>query len=79
MDDTKRQIIKQLVNKIREEREDKILMAKHIEEWYIFWEYWDNEHYMISEIVDIINEVELEKNPLPVVEEPVIEEEIVTE
>lgn len=48
---------------------DKVEMAKTIEHSYIFGPLGENEHFNIDEIVALIKEVDLEKNPLPVVEE----------
>ena len=45
---------------------------------FIFGTYANNEHYSIDEIINIYNELYLEKNPLPVVEE-VVEEEVINE
>lgn len=44
---------------------DKSEMAKEIEHSYIFGPLGHSEHYSIDEIISLINEVELEKNPLP--------------
>lgn len=52
---------------------DKSEMAKEIEHSYIFGPLGQNEHYSIDEIVDLINEVDLQKNPPIVVEEPALE------
>ena len=46
-------------------------LARDMEQWYIFWKYSNNEHFSIDDIMAIINEVYLEKNP--VVVEPVLE------
>jgi len=57
--------------------ETKEEMAKYIENAYIFGEIADNEHYKIDDIMELINIVDLEKNPLPipeVVEEPLLED-----
>ena len=62
-----------VINREWDNYEDKYLMAKEIENSYIFGPLGENEHYMINEIVALINEVELERNPLPVVEEVVPE------
>ena len=80
----KRQEIKNLIDSRFEE--DKTTLCRDIEQGYIFGTYADNEHYNIDlssifldyEIVDIWNEVYLEKNPIPEpepVQEEVIEEE----
>ena len=72
----KRQEIKNLIDSRFEE--EKTTLCRDIEQGYIFGTYADNEHYNIDEIVDIWNEVYLEKNPIPEpepVEEEVIEEE----
>ena len=71
----KRQEIKNLIDSRFEE--DKTTLCRDIEQGYIFGTYADNEHYNIDEIVDIWNEVYLEKNPIPEPEpvDEVIEEE----
>jgi len=76
MTEEKRQEIKNLIDSRFEE--DKTTLCRDIEQGYIFGTYADNEHYNIDEIVDIWNEVYLEKNPIPEpepVEAEVIEEE----
>jgi len=76
MTEEKRQEIKNLIDSRFEE--DKTTLCRDIEQGYIFGTYADNEHYNIDEIVDIWNELYLEKNPIPEpdpVEEEVIEEE----
>jgi len=48
-------------------------LAIYIEEGYIFGELGENEHYQRDFIMDLIKEVDLEKNPpAPIVEEPVV-------
>ena len=48
-------------------------LASHIEEGYIFGPYGTSEHYKRDFIMDLIKEVDLEKNPpAPIVEEPVV-------
>lgn len=74
MNDLKRQEIKNLIISLWDNYEDKTELAKNVENGYIFGEYGENEHYRIDDIVAIIAEVNLEKNPLP---EPIIEEPIV--
>jgi hypothetical protein len=54
-------------------------IAKKLEHEYIFGPLGKSEHYSIDELLAIVNEVELEKNPPIVVEEPAIEEPIVEE
>jgi hypothetical protein len=57
-------------------------LASYLENGFIFGEFGDNEHYKRDEFMLFINEVELEKNPLPepeVVEEETIIEETITE
>lgn len=54
--------------------EDKNEMAKEIEHSYIFGPLGQNEHYLIDDIMALIDEVELQKNPLPIIEEVVAEE-----
>lgn len=76
MNDLKRQEIKELVISLWDSYEDKTELAKEIERGYIFKPYGENEHYLIDDIVAIIAEVNLEKNPLPE-PEPIIEEPIV--
>lgn len=73
MNDLKRQEIKDLIISLWDSYEDKAEMAKHIENGYIFGEYANNEHYKIDDLTAIIAEVYLEKNPLPVVEEVIVE------
>lgn len=51
-------------------------MARAIEMGYIFGPLGENLHFKIDDIIELINIVDLEKNPLPVVE-PIIEEPIV--
>jgi hypothetical protein len=83
MNEQKQIQIKEKINFLWEDYEDKVALAKHIEYAYIFGDYADNEHYSIDEITNLIKEVDLEKNPLPepeivevVVEEPLpVEEE----
>ena len=53
------------------------LTAKEVMEWYIFGAYAKNEHYNINDIVTIKKIAYLELNPLPVVEEEVVEEEVI--
>jgi len=79
MTEEKRQEIKNLIDSRFEE--DKTTLCRDIEQGYIFGTYAENEHYNIDEIVDIWNELYLEKNPIPEpepieeVDEEVIEEE----
>lgn len=74
MTEEKRQEIKNLIDSRFEE--DKTTLCRDIEQGYIFGTYADNEHYNIDEIVDIWNELYLEKNPIP---EPEPVEEVVEE
>jgi hypothetical protein len=74
MNDEKRQEIKDLIDSRWEE--EKLVLCNDIMEGYIFGKYADHEHYMIDEIIGIWDEIYLEKNPLPVVEEEVVEEPI---
>lgn len=64
MNEEKRLEIKNLTISLWEDYTEKSELAKHIESGYIFGEYADNEHYKIDDIVGIIAEVELEKNPI---------------
>lgn len=81
MEDTKKQEIKDIINERYDE--EKVSLCKDIMEGFIFGAYGDNQHYSIDEISSIYDEVYLEKNPLPVIEEvieePIIEEEIIVE
>ncbi len=76
MNDLKRQEIKDLIISLWDSYEDKTELAKEIERGYIFKPYGENEHYMIDSLVALIKEVDLEKNPPPIIE-PIIEEPIV--
>jgi hypothetical protein len=49
-------------------------MARYIENAYIFGPLGENEHFKIDDIMDLIQVVYLEKNPVPEVEEPELEE-----
>ena len=72
MDENKRLEIKNLILQEYDNFE-KIELCRKIEYGYIFGEYANNEHYLLSEIISIYDEVYLEKNPLPepeVIEEP---------
>jgi len=72
MDESKKLEIKNIIDSRWEE--DKVELCKDIELGYIFGKYAHNEHYSIDEIVNIWDEIYLEKNPLPIIEEvPVIE------
>ena len=79
MEADKRIEIKGKVEAMWDDYEVKSHIAKQLEHDYIFGEIASNEHYKIDEIMAIVKEVDLEKNPLPVVvveseeEEPVIE------
>lgn len=81
MTDTTKQDIKDIISERYDEK--KSTLCKDIMEGFIFGTYGDNQHYSIDEISAIYDEVYLEKNPLPVIEEvieePIIEEEIVVE
>lgn len=79
--DEKKAEIKSVINARWEDYYTKAELAKSIEHDYIFGEIANNEHYLISDILALIDEVDLEKNPLPVVEEVVEEvlEEVVEE
>lgn len=48
-------------------------MAKFIMEGYIFGTFAENQHMNIDEILALIKQVDLEKNPVPVVVEPVVD------
>jgi hypothetical protein len=48
-------------------------LAVYLEDGFIFGEFGDNEHYLTDEFMQLIKEVEAQKNPQVVVE-PVIEE-----
>jgi len=76
MDDNKKLEIKNIIDS--RYNEDKNSLCKDVMEGYIFGKYSHNEHYSIDEIINIYNELYLEKNPLPVVEE-VVEEEVINE
>lgn len=59
-------------------------LAHFIEQGYIFGPLGESEHFKIDDIMALINEVELEKNPLPIIEEtpvvePIVEEPIITQ
>lgn len=57
--------------------ETKAELAKFIEEGFIFGTFAKNLHFKIDDIMKLIDEVDLEKNPLPIPEpipEPIIEE-----
>jgi hypothetical protein len=43
---------------------DKYEICRNIEYGFIFGEYGENEHYLLSDIMSIYEEVELEKNPI---------------
>ena len=47
-------------------------LASYLDNGFIFGEFGDNEHYLTNEFMDLINIVELEKNP-PVQEEVIVE------
>lgn len=49
-------------------------LANDIEKGFIFGKYAANKHYLKEFIHSLINEVELEKNPPPIVEELPLEE-----
>lgn len=55
-------------------------LADHVEHGFIFGDYGSNEHYSKDFILQLINEVDLEKNPPldPIVEVPILEEPVVT-
>jgi len=71
----------EIKNKILElyDSMDKILIVHKLEQEYIFGPLGENEHYGLSDYIAIYDEVYLEKNPLPVVEEPVVIEELIEE
>jgi hypothetical protein len=52
-------------------------LARHITDGYIKGPYGQSKHYNIDEIMGYVNEVDLEKNPLPVIEEPIVEEPLI--
>jgi hypothetical protein len=72
MSEDKKIEILALINREWDNYEDKMSLARDLEEQYIFGPLGENEHYMIDDILTLIKEVELEKNPLP---EPVVVEE----
>jgi hypothetical protein len=78
MDANKRLEIK---NKILElyDSMDKTSIVHKLEQEYIFGPLGENEHYNLSEYISIYDEIYLEKNPLPVVEEPEVVEELIEE
>jgi hypothetical protein len=51
----------------------KVEMGKEIEHSYIFGPLGQNQHFNIDDIMSLINEVDLQKNP-PIIEEVVVEE-----
>lgn len=63
MEENKKTEIKQLI--LDRWEEEKYSLCKDIEQGYIFGKYANNEHYLLSEIISIYDEVYLEKNPLP--------------
>jgi hypothetical protein len=65
MSEDKKIEILALINREWDNYEDKTSLARIIEEQYIFGPLGENEHYMIEDILALIKEVELEKNPLP--------------
>lgn len=54
-------------------------LARFIEAGYIFGPLGENEHFKIDDIIALINEVDLEKNPLPEPEPIPVPEVIITE
>lgn len=71
MNEEKRLEIKNLILSIWDEYEDKIELSNVVMLGYIFGEYASNEHYLLSDIISICNEIQLEKNP-PVIEEVIL-------
>lgn len=69
MEESKKVEILAFINAEWDNYEDKSEMAKDIEHSYIFGPLGNSEHYKIDDITNLIKEVELEKNPLPIVEE----------
>ena len=65
--------VKEVILKQWNEFYSKEALAEDVELGFIFGKYAENEHYQREWIMGLINEVELELNPV-VVEEPVIEE-----
>jgi len=67
-----------IINREWDKYEDKMSLARDLEEQYIFGPLGENEHYLINDIVALVKEVELEKNPVP---EPEVfeEEEVIIE
>ncbi len=73
MDENKRLEIKNKMLELWDSLEKGELVLK-LEKEYIFGPLGENEHYNLNDYIAIYDEIYLEKNPLPVVEEP--EEEI---
>ena len=63
MNDNKKAEIKALVESRWASSPSKVQLAKQIEKDYIFGEVANNEHYKIDEIMEVVKEVDLEKNP----------------
>lgn len=77
MEENKKLEIKNLIDSRFEE--DKYELCRNIEQGYIYGEYSNNEHYLLTNILSIWDELYLEKNPVPIVEETVeepLEEEV---
>ena len=68
----------EIKNKILElyDSMDKISIVHKLEQEYIFGPLGENEHYHIMVFISIYDEIYLEKNPLPVIEEPEVIEEV---
>ena len=63
MTDEKKLQIKEIMLKEWDNYQDKHELASMVEEGFIFGKYGTSEHYNIDEIVAIVDEIELEKNP----------------
>jgi hypothetical protein len=71
MNENKKIEILALINREFDNYENKADLAREIENSYIFGPLGENEHYNIDEIVSLIKEVELEKNPQVVLDGPI--------
>jgi hypothetical protein len=76
MEDNKKLEIKAVVVTEFDNYPTKIDLGREIESGFIFGKYANNEHYSITELLDIILEVEQEKNPPIVIEEVITPETI---
>jgi len=70
MEELKKLEIKNLLLSLWDSK-DKAELCQDIMNGYIFGGYASNEHYNIDDITAIYDEIYLEKNPLPVMEEVV--------